>query len=122
MQARYGIGPFLVSAFLAFGCGGKQEDVLTGKVTFDGEPLPNVLVVVKGEGNKSVGGESDGSGNYTVNNPPQGKVLIQVIDPPGKSPGPPRKGLERYSGLKGGIPEVIGPGRVAKDLVLTSKK
>src|SRR3954470_22158376 len=111
----------LVCVALA-GCGAPSQPVLKGKVTYDGEPMAKVLVVVNGANNVSQGGSSDAQGNYEVVNPPLGAVKIQVVEPPERTvKGKQKPGLAKLAGPGAGIPYEVKPGAQSFDLAVTSK-
>ncbi|WP_020473805.1 carboxypeptidase-like regulatory domain-containing protein [Zavarzinella formosa] len=114
------LGLFLAIIGLA-GCGDSaKKTTLKGKVTYNGQPLANALIVVNGADNVSIGGSSDGQGNYEVVNPPLGAVKIQVTEPPERMmKGPLKPGLAKIGKPGTGIPYDMKAGDQKFDLAIT---
>ncbi len=62
--------------WLAVGCGG--PGIITGKVTFDGKPLPGGLVTVFDADNNAQSGQIGTDGTYIVGNIHPGPVKVTV--------------------------------------------
>src|SRR5215475_6378238 len=61
--------PALILVLVTFaGCGGSKADVapVHGRVTLDGQPLPDASVTFHSEGHSSSGGKTDKDGNYEL--------------------------------------------------------
>lgn len=103
--------PLLFALLAAItGCGAGARDAnpeaLTGKVTFNGQPVKAVTITVLGSG-APTGGTTNEEGVYTIPNPPKGQLQFQLVAPgSGKAPFPvkytkPNNGLSfEYTGGK----------------------
>ena len=108
-------------ASLLTGCGGGEKpNVLTGKITLDGQSVDNVLIVAEGPNKQSVGGNSDGNGNYKIENPPIGSIRLQLVEVPGQAKGPVRPKLAAFSKPAKAVPYDMKPGSQTFDIVLKS--
>lgn len=55
------------ACLMLLGCGGEDLGSVTGKVTMDGQPLPNAIVTFVPEGGGRTGiGKTDANGEYTL--------------------------------------------------------
>jgi hypothetical protein len=92
MQRMFAITALLALSGAIAGCGaGAREanpDALTGKITYNGQPLKAVTVMAIGGGTPA-GGTTNDEGVYTIPNPPKGKLKFQLTAPgSGKTPFP----------------------------------
>ncbi len=56
-----------LTCLILLGCGGEDLGSVTGKVTMDGQPLPNAIVTFVPEGGGRTGiGKTDANGEYTL--------------------------------------------------------
>jgi hypothetical protein len=67
------------------GCGGQPvnpdaANILSGRVTHKGNPVPNLTLVVSGPDGSKRGGSTNDQGEYRIPNPPQGKLSFQFIE------------------------------------------
>src|SRR4051794_25740176 len=74
------------------GCGAGARDAnpeaLTGKITFNGQPVKAVTVTAISPAG-AAGGTTNDDGVYTIPNPPKGKLQFQLVSPgSGKAPFP----------------------------------
>jgi hypothetical protein len=105
----------LLMLLAAVGCGGSTA-LVTGKVTYKGEPLTSGSVVFYGDNGKVDSGLLDADGNYTIARAPVGVVKVAVLasksskssrgGPPVGPPlgkGKPKKGTEEVKP----IPETV---------------
>lgn len=79
MQLHAGIraAPFLL-LLAAAGCGGKTATV-TGRVTYDGQPVTSGSVVFHGDNGAVDSGLLDADGRYTIARAPVGPVKVAVM-------------------------------------------
>jgi len=96
----------LIAAILAAGCGEKQAaNVISGKVTLDGDPVFGNVVFVSAD-NKEVSSPTATDGTYRIENPPVGQVKVLVKGMPGQVTGgaPPPKDAPAMSNKQGVAP------------------
>jgi len=68
----------LIAAILAAGCGEKQAaNVVSGKVTLDGEPVSGTVVFI-GADSKEASAPTNLEGAYKIENPPLGQCKVLV--------------------------------------------
>ena len=76
------------------GCGaGAREanpDALTGKITYNGQPVRSVTVTAMSPSGPA-GGTTNDEGVYTIPNPPKGKLTFQLVSPGSGKPSFPVK-------------------------------
>src|SRR5262245_31489890 len=79
----------LLLGLLAMGCSSEPNgsNVLTGKVTLNGQPAKNVTVTVAGVDRLEANGATGDDGVYRIPNPPLGVLQVRVT---GFVPPPPR--------------------------------
>src|SRR6266511_1129906 len=83
--SRFRHARLVLLGFLLFatGCGGSKV-VVTGKVTWKGEPVTKGVVAFVPEDSDEVGGGTsniDEDGNYTLTSPTSGKMRVAVVVP-----------------------------------------
>lgn len=121
-------------ALTCFGCGGPSHvSTVQGKVTLDGQPLPDALVTFqpKGEGSPSTG-RTDADGNYTlrysrtVEGAEQGEHVVTIStysrgNPDGDPPVPatPEKVPAKYN-VKTELTKTVEAGRNTHNFELES--
>ena len=104
---------------LLTGCGGTggreaHPDALTGKVTYNGQPVKSVALTVTGPDGKAVGTTADDQGVYTIPSPPKGQLQFQLAAPGGgKLPFP-----EKYTKPNNGLSVEYAGGRQTYDIEL----
>ncbi|MEQ1829100.1 MAG: carboxypeptidase regulatory-like domain-containing protein [Pirellula sp.] len=112
------------------GCGGPQFGNVSGQVTMDGQPLPDVAVRFEDEGGSATIARTDKSGNYVMRytidqiGAPVGKHKVTII-----TPAPVTEGTgERYKELlppeynrKSTLTADVKPGKQTIDWKLKSK-
>lgn len=84
------------SLMVATGCG-PQVGTVSGRVSYEGEPIPVGNVTFYGEQNQVVFAQLTETGTYSIDRVPVGKVLVTVETPnvkpfvlePGQPPPPP---------------------------------
>src|SRR5262245_43896 len=81
---------------LAGGCAskGKGGDVVSGKVTVNGQPVQGEVVFL-GEGGKQARTLTNAEGGYVIENPPKGELTILVRAVSIGAPPPPPKDVAR---------------------------
>jgi hypothetical protein len=79
-QKRYGsmLPIMLLLPLLATGCGGQGKGTVSGKVTYQGKPLPSGFVTFVPEQGAALHSEIQSDGSYRMNNVPLGAVKISV--------------------------------------------
>ena len=147
IQGRVFLALFL--AGLAWGCRDipAESNILSGQVTYGGEPLCEGLVTLMGPNDQIANSTIKADGTYRIVNPPQGLVRLAVnvypkmvnplAFPPVVFAGPIKKSLAhsdaplepqvlvpaRYSDpLISGITCQVGPGQQVFDIQLISQK
>ncbi|VTR99110.1 carboxypeptidase-like regulatory domain-containing protein [Tuwongella immobilis] len=82
---------FALVAGLMIGCSGgstSNDDTaesINGKITFKGEPVKGVTLIVKSADGKDAGGSTNEVGEYTIPSPPKGKLGFMLIPAGGKA-------------------------------------
>lgn len=116
---------FTMLVFAGCGSGGLPQADVSGKVTFRGNPIPNVLVSFTPERGPGASGKTDAEGNYslstskpgdgavigqhtvTVSQPQQGMILEKGkpprMAPPPKMVIPPKFASTESSGLTASV-------------------
>jgi hypothetical protein len=117
--------------FVAAGCGG-SADLVTGKVTYNGQPVAGEVVFV-GRDKKQAACPIADDGTYKIKAPPKGEVVVLVkgtpkapsglVTPKGglKDAPPPPKGVEppgKYSAEPGGLKFQVTGGEQTYDIEL----
>lgn len=110
--------PVLVALVAGAGCGanGSREahpDALTGKVTFNGQPVKSVTITAIGPDGKPYGGTTNEEGVYTIPSPTKGRLEFQLIAPGGKAAFP-----EKYTKPKNGLSFEYAGGKQTYDMEL----
>lgn len=90
--------PLLLACLMLFfgpGCGGGGKgpsNVVTGKITLNGQPVMGTVVFIGPDNKEVLGGVSAGTGEYRVDNPATGlnKILVRGLGGAG-APGPAGK-------------------------------
>ncbi|QJW96610.1 carboxypeptidase-like regulatory domain-containing protein [Frigoriglobus tundricola] len=104
---------------LAAGCGAiggleAHPDALTGKITYNGQPVKSVALTVTGPDGKPSGGATNDEGVYTIPNPPKGTLQIQLSAPGGKAAFP-----VKYTKPNSGLSVAYTGGRLTHNIDLT---
>jgi len=113
-SARSLLAGVLVAFVAVVGCGPSgPSDVVTGKVSLNGQPVTGTVVFVAADG-KTVEGVAGPDGNYMISNPPKGEVSIIVKAMPGMGgPGPamPKDmtGKDAMGKTAGGMGQAVAP-------------
>jgi hypothetical protein len=116
-----------MAAFLplmsAAGCGGVTAPV-SGKVTYQGEPVTSGYVVFYGADGRTDSGRLDGDGHYIVSKVPVGDVKVTVLttDPTRKPPsGGLSKAKQRSKEPLEGAPKLDGPAPAGKFVAIPER-
>jgi hypothetical protein len=120
----------IIVAFLisVAGCdkSGPQIAPVRGRVTLDGQPLPDTSVVFKATGMSPSGGRTDGNGNYEliykrgVKGAPIGMNQVTILEDTQKTRGPQRVPA-RYN-QESELQREVQPGDNVIDFELTTEK
>jgi len=96
--------PVLLGAILGvFGCGSGEgpapTNAVTGKCTFNGNPVNGTVVFVGSDGKEVSTPVSPVNGSYTIVNPPTGDVKVAVRGMAASLPPPPVKDMPAQQSL-----------------------
>ena len=74
---------FVIALLPLAGCGGSADpkagkDILSGKVLVGDQPARQVIITVTGQDGKVAGGTTSEAGEYTIPDPPKGKLKFMV--------------------------------------------
>lgn len=113
------------------GCGGAQFGEVTGQVTLDNKPLPNIAVRFEDEGGSAAIAKTDQSGNYELRytvdqiGAPVGKHKVTIFTPAPVSEGTGERAKAeivpaKYN-AKSSLTAEIKPGKQTFNFELSSK-
>lgn len=77
------LGLLVLGCIISAGCsqsgGDAHPDSLSGKITFQGQPVPEATMIVTGSDGKTAGGSANAAGEYLIPEPPKGKLKFQFF-------------------------------------------